>query len=52
MRGGASLALVGQKLANDVGSNPALGRTYVPVDLAAVRAADEARRKGRKGNGV
>jgi len=48
LRGGASLDLVGQKLANDVGSNPSLGRTYVPVDLAAVRAVDKARRKGRK----
>lgn len=48
LRGGASLSLVGQKLANDVGSNPSLGRTYVPVDLEAVRKADAARRKGRK----
>lgn len=48
IRGGASLDLVGQKLANDVGSNPSLGRTYVPVDLEAVRAVDKARRKGRK----
>jgi hypothetical protein len=48
LRGGASLDLVGQKLANDVGSNPSLGRTYVPVDLEAVRKADAARKKGRK----
>lgn len=48
LRGGASLDLVGQKLANDVGSNPSLGRTYVPVDLDAVRAVDKARKRGRK----
>lgn len=48
MRGGASLTLVGQKLANDVGSSPHLARTYLPVDLDAVRAADAARKKGRE----
>lgn len=48
LRGGASLDLVGQKLANDVGSNPSLGRTYAPVDLEAVRAVDKARKRGRK----
>lgn len=51
LRGGASLSVVGQKAANDMGSNPSLGRTYAPVDLGTVRAADEARRKGRKRNG-
>ena len=48
VRGGASLDLVGQKLANDIGSNPSLGRTYVPVDLEAVRKVDIARKRGRK----
>jgi hypothetical protein len=48
LRGGASLTIIGHKAANDMGSNPSLGRTYAPIDLAAVRAADEARRKGRK----
>lgn len=48
LRGGASLTEVGQKLANDVGSNAGLARTYTPVDLAAVRKVDEARKRGRK----
>lgn len=48
LRGGASLTIVGQKAANDMGSNPSLGRVYAPVDMEAVREADEARRKGRR----
>jgi len=48
IRGGANTTHVGQKLANDAGSNPSLGRTYMPVDIQAVRVVDLARRKGRK----
>lgn len=48
LRGGASMTQIGQKLANDVGANPALARTYTPVDLASVRAVDNARKMARK----
>jgi hypothetical protein len=48
MRGGADLTLAGQKLANDVGSNPSLARTYAPTDVDTVRAFDKARKRGRK----
>jgi hypothetical protein len=46
--GGASDDIIAQKLANDVGSNEALRRTYLPVNEAAVRAVDEARKVGRR----
>jgi hypothetical protein len=36
------------KMANGIDQVGFLWRTYVPVDLAAVRAADEARMRGRK----
>lgn len=36
------------KMANGIDHAGFLWRTYVPVDLAAVRAADEARMRGRK----
>ena len=48
LRGGASAEHLGSKLANDYASSSFLQRTYTPVDLAAVRAVDEARRKGRR----
>lgn len=47
LRGGASAELIGNKLANDFASSANLQKTYAPVDLAAVREADKARRKGR-----
>lgn len=46
--GGASDDIIAQKLANDVSSNEALRRTYLPVNEAAVRAVDEARKIGRQ----
>ena len=48
LRGGASAELIGNKLANDFASSANLQKTYAPVDLAAVRQADAARRKARK----
>ena len=47
LRGGASAELIGNKLANDFASSANLQKTYAPVDLAAVRSADAARKKGR-----
>jgi integrase len=46
--GGASDQIIAQKLANDVGSNEALRQAYLPVNEAAVRAVDDARRIGRQ----
>ena len=48
IRGGADAEAVGTKLANDFASSAFLQKTYAPVDLATVRKADQARRKGRK----
>ena len=48
LRGGASAELIGNKLANDFASSANLQKTYAPVDLATVREADKARRKGRE----
>ena len=36
------------KAGNTIGQSNALFETYTPVQLAAVRQADEARKKGRK----
>lgn len=36
------------KMGNSIDTSKTLQRTYMPVNLAAVRAADEARRKGRR----
>ena len=51
LRGGASAEIIGNKLANDFASSTNLQKTYAPVDLAAVRQADAARRKARNKNG-
>jgi hypothetical protein len=48
MRGGANAELIGNKLADDFASSANLQKTYAPVDLAAVRQADKARRNARK----
>jgi integrase len=45
--GGVSGLALSSKLANSIQSSNLLHRTYAPVDLAAVEAADDARRKGR-----
>jgi hypothetical protein len=54
--GGASPAIISAKLANQLSTNEELKRTYLPVDIGIVRAADEARiesrRKNRKGQKV
>jgi hypothetical protein len=51
MRGGASVEVIGNKLANDFATSANLQKTYAPVDLATVRQADAARRKARNENG-
>ncbi|WP_292115201.1 hypothetical protein [Mesorhizobium sp.] len=35
-------------MGNSIDESKALQKTYVPVNLAAVRAADQSRRAGRK----
>jgi hypothetical protein len=50
-RGGATAEVIGTKLANDFALSSNLRKTYAPVDLATVRLADAARRKGRNKNG-
>ena len=51
LRGGATAEQIGDKLANDFASSANLQKIYAPVDLATVRQADAARRKGRNKNG-
>ncbi|MBX3580045.1 MAG: hypothetical protein KF723_22805 [Rhizobiaceae bacterium] len=46
--GGVAMTALAAKLGNSIDTSKALQRTYMPVNLAAVRAADEARRKGRR----
>ncbi|AZO30000.1 hypothetical protein [Mesorhizobium sp. M1B.F.Ca.ET.045.04.1.1] len=45
---GASVESISAKMGNSIDGNKALQRTYTPVNLVAVRAASEHRRKGRK----
>lgn len=47
LRGGATPAGIGIKLANDFESNANLQKTYTTIDLATVRQVDEARKRGR-----
>ncbi len=47
IRGGAADTQIAAKMANRFDKSSSLRRTYAPVDLAAVRAADEARKRGR-----
>lgn len=47
-RGGALDGQIAAKMANSFDKSKSLRKTYAPVDLAAVRAADEARKRGRK----
>ncbi len=49
MRGGAAAGQISAKMANAFDQSKALQKIYAPVDLAAVRAADEARKKARRG---
>ncbi|CAN7706485.1 hypothetical protein [Mesorhizobium sp. LjNodule214] len=46
--GGASVEAISAKMGNSIDDNKALQRTYMPVNLAAVRSADASRRTGRK----
>ena len=48
MRGDAAPAKLSTKMANTISSSNRLHRTYIPVDLAAVRDVDEAREIGRE----
>ncbi|TPK18038.1 hypothetical protein [Mesorhizobium sp. B2-5-7] len=45
--GGASVEAISAKMGNSIDENKALQKTYMPVNLAAVRSADASRRKGR-----
>lgn len=46
--GGGSVESIAAKMGNSIDQNKSLQKTYMPVNLPAVRAADDARRKGRK----
>lgn len=46
--GGAPVEAIAAKMANSIDQNRKLQQTYMPVNIAAVRAADEARRIGRR----
>jgi hypothetical protein len=46
--GGASVEAIAAKMGNSIDESKALQKTYMPVNLAAVRAADQSRRAGRK----
>jgi hypothetical protein len=48
IRGGAENGQIAAKMANEFDKSAFLRKTYAPVDLQAVRAADEARKRGRK----
>ncbi|MEK1890070.1 MAG: hypothetical protein AAAB35_21400, partial [Phyllobacterium sp.] len=45
--GGAAPAQLSAKLANSIGESKKLEATYAPIQVTAVRSADEARRTGR-----
>ena len=46
--GGASVEAIAAKMGNSIDHNKTLQKTYMPVNLAAVRSADESRRIGRR----
>lgn len=46
--GGGSVESIAAKMGNSIDQSKVLQRVYMPVNLVAVRAADEARRKGRR----
>jgi hypothetical protein len=46
--GGADAVGIAAKMANSIGRSNALHKTYAPVDVEAVRNADEARLHGRR----
>lgn len=45
--GGASVETIAAKMGNSIDQNRKLQKTYMPVNIAAVREADQARRIGR-----
>jgi hypothetical protein len=46
--GGGSVESISAKMGNSIDQSKTLQKVYMPVNLAAVRAADEARKKGRR----
>ncbi|WP_353640941.1 hypothetical protein [Mesorhizobium sp. WSM2239] len=46
--GDVAMTALAAKMGNSIDTSKALQRTYMPTNLAAVRSADEARRKGRR----
>jgi hypothetical protein len=46
--GGASVESLSAKMGNSIDQNKTLQKTYMPVNLVAVRAADSARKEGRR----
>lgn len=46
--GGAQVEAIAAKMGNSIDENKALQKTYMPVNLAAVRTADQHRRIGRQ----
>lgn len=46
--GGGTVESIAAKMGNSIDQNKTLQKTYIPVNLAAVRAADESRKIGRK----
>jgi hypothetical protein len=46
--GGADPARLSAKMANSIGSSNALHKTYLPVEIEAVKSTDEARIQGRR----
>jgi integrase len=46
--GEVAMTSLAAKMGNSIDTSKALQRTYMPTNLAAVRSADEARRKGRR----
>ena len=48
VRGGAEGGQIAAKMANQFDKSAFLRKTYSPVDMGSVRAADEARRRGRQ----
>ena len=47
LAGGVAAEQLSSKMANSISESNRLHKTYAPVQLAAVRSADEARKRGR-----
>jgi hypothetical protein len=45
---GASVEAMAAKMGNSIDENRKLQKDYMPVNAAAIRTVDEARKKGRK----